>query len=222
MTDHVRDSYDAMAEQYTAVAVGDIDRDTVAHEWLGEFAQLAALGDGPVADLGCGPGYVTNHLSELGLSALGYDISPALVAEAQRAFPDVEFQLGDLTALDVANSSLAGVVSRYSLIHAPPTQLAGTFAEWSRVLELGAPALLSFFAASSAERHGTPFDHKVVTAYELFPATIVSELESAGFEDIRVGVRGPLVGERLLDHATILARSATQVIGPVDACCHRH
>ena len=140
--------------------------------------------------------------------ALGYDISPALVAEAQRAFPDLKFQVGDLTALDVADSSLAGVVSRYSLVHAPPTQLSSTFGEWSRVLEPGAPALVSFFAANSAGRHGSPFDHKVVTAYELFPATIVSELQNAGFDGIKVGTRSPLDGERPLDHGTILARLA--------------
>jgi SAM-dependent methyltransferase len=206
MTDDVRDSYDSMAELYTAAALGDIDRDIPDRAWLAEFAQLAALCAGPVADLGCGPGYVTNHLSELGLATLGYDLSPALIFEAQRAFPGLKFEVGDLTALDIASYSLAGIVARYSLIHMPPIQLASAFTEFARLLKPSAPVLVSFFAANSAERHGSPFDHAVVTAFELFPATIASELENAGFTDIKVGIRGPLRGERQLDHATILAR----------------
>ena len=205
MTEDVRASYDSMAELYTAVNRGDIDRDTPDREWLAEFAQLAALGNGAVADLGCGPGYVTNHLSELGLTVLGYDLSPALIAEAKRAFPAMKFEVGDLTALDIPSASLAGIVSRYSLIHMPPMQLASAFAEFARLLKHGAPVLVSFFAANSAERHGAPFDHAVVTAYELFPATIAGELENAGFTAIKVGIRGPLRNERPLDHATILA-----------------
>jgi SAM-dependent methyltransferase len=206
MIDNVRDSYNSIAELYTAVARGDIDRDIPDREWLAEFAQLATLVDGVVADLGCGPGYVTNHLAELGLSIIGYDLSPALIAEARRAFPEIQFQVGDLTALAIANSSLAGIVARYSLIHMPPDQLPHAFAEFSRLLQPGAPVLISFFAANSVERHGLPFDHAVVTAYELFPATIGDQLQDAGFADIRIGTRDPVQGERALDHGTILAR----------------
>jgi SAM-dependent methyltransferase len=204
----VGDAYDSMASLYTAVAGGDIDRDIPDREWLAEFADVAALGEGAVADLGCGPGFVTNHLSELGLTAVGYDISAALIAGAQRAFPHIQFQVADLTALDVASGSLAGIVSRYSIIHMPPDQLQNAFAEFSRLLKPGAPVLVSFFAASSADRHGSPFDHAVVTAYELFPAALAQELSGVGFDRIEVGLRGPLPGERPLDHGTILARRA--------------
>jgi SAM-dependent methyltransferase len=206
MINDVRDSYNSKAELYTAVARGDIDRDIPDREWLAEFAQLAGPGNGEVADLGCGPGYVTNHLSELGLTVVGYDLSPALIAEAQRAFPDLKFQVGDLMALDIPSGSIAGIVARYSLIHLSPNQLAHAFAEFARLLQPGAPILVSFFAANSAERHGSAFDHAVVTAYELFPGTVATELQDAGFFDVKIGTRGPVQGERLLDHGTILAR----------------
>ncbi len=58
MTDDVRDSYDAMAERYAALFLGDLDRDTKAQDWLFSFASLAANRRGVVADLGCGPGRV--------------------------------------------------------------------------------------------------------------------------------------------------------------------
>ncbi len=211
MNDLVRDAYDAMAERYAAVALGDLDRDTPDRAWLAEFARLAALGEGVVADFGCGPGYVTKYLSELGLMTLGFDISPALIAEAQRAFPDLDLQVGDLTALDVADSSLAGVVSRYSVMrrlsNSPKPSMSGS------VFSNREPRPSCRSSLRTRPRHGSPFDHKVVTAYELCPATIVSELGSAGFDSIEVGTRRPLDGERPLDHGTILARRARRRIG---------
>lgn len=206
MTDDVRDAYDAKAELYANFALGDLDRVPTDRDWLASFAALAGLRDGAVADLGCGPGYIVNHLTELGLAAFGYDISPALIAEARRRFPDLDFQVGDFGELEVASSSLAGIVSRYSLIHTLPVELGSIFREWFRVLAPEAPLLVSFFAASSAETHGLPFDHAITTAYALFPATIAAALQDAGFVGCEVAIRPPLEGERALDHATILAR----------------
>lgn len=72
MTDEVRDSYDAMAERYAELFLTDLDRDVNGSDWLAAFAKLAANQKGQVADLGCGPGHVANHLSELGLTVSGY------------------------------------------------------------------------------------------------------------------------------------------------------
>jgi SAM-dependent methyltransferase len=206
MIDMVRNAYDAMAEQYAAFALGDLDRVPTDRDWLAAFAELASCRSGTVADLGCGPGHVVNHLTELGLAAIGYDLSPGLVAEARRAFPDLQFHVGDLAALDVPDSSCGGIVARYSLIHAPPTRLDGVFQEWRRALEPGAPVLVSFFASASAEAHGSPFDHAVATAYEFFPATIAKQLHDAGFAGVEVDTRNPLDGERPLEHGTVLAQ----------------
>lgn len=208
VTDHVRDAYDGMAERYARLALDDLDRPTPDRNWLAAFVELAASCEGVVADLGCGPGHVVNHLTALGLAAIGYDISPGQIAEAQRAFPDLRFEVGDLTTLDIGECALGGIVARYSLIHMLPTRLSAIFAGWRRMLEAGAPVLVSFFAASSADAHGSPFDHAVATAFELFPATIAGQLEDAGFGDIEIGTRRPLPGERALDHGTILARTA--------------
>jgi len=205
MSNEVRAAYDTMAKRYAALD-HRIDRIPTDREWLDAFAEMARDRRGPVADLGCGTGHVVQHLSELGLAACGYDISRAQIAEAQRGFPDAQFAVGDLASLDVADESLGGVVSRYSLIHVVPSRLARIFDDWHRVLEPGAPVLIQHFAAASAPRHGTPFDHAVVTAYELYPATIEEQLDHAGFGDIKVGRRAPLASERQLDHATLLGR----------------
>lgn len=206
MIEEVRDGYDERAEEYTAHAIGEFERVRSDRASLAAFAELAASHHGDAADLGCGPGYITQHLSEHGLSVVGYDISPALIDEARRAYSELQFHVGDFTALEAHDGSFGGIVSRYSLIHTVPSRLASVFAEWQRVLEPGAPLLLSFFASPSADRHGTPFDHAIVTAYELFPPTIELQLRDAGFTDMDVGIRSPLPGARPLDHGTILAR----------------
>lgn len=205
--DAVRAAYDALAPLYASLFLRDLDGDTDALAWLADFANLAAHRTGSVADLGCGPGHVVDHLAGLGLSVIGLDLSPGQIAEARKAFPLSTFQVGDLTALALADSSLGGIVSRYSLIHLPPDRLGAVFEEWLRVLEPAAPVLVSFFGSTSAEAHGTPFDHRVATAYELFPATVAHQMGVAGFRDLRIGTRPPPVGGRPLDQATILATS---------------
>lgn len=206
MTDEVRDSYDDMAKLYAELFLSGLDGDSNARDWLATFAKLAATRHGGVADLGCGPGHVVDHLTGLGLVVVGYDLSPGQIAEARNAFPDLEFRVGDLAALDVADSSLGGIVSRYSLIHLPPSRLGAVFEEWIRVLEPGAPAYVSFFGSVTPDAHGTPFDHKVVTAYELFPATIAQQMQEAGFIDVEIGVLPPPEGGRPFDQGTVLAQ----------------
>ncbi|MEM7271520.1 MAG: class I SAM-dependent methyltransferase [Actinomycetota bacterium] len=212
MSTEVRAAYDAMAERYAALFLTDLDQDDNARAWLASFAALAAGRRGPVADLGCGPGHVVDHLSGLGLDVVGYDLSPGQVAQARLAFPAERFDVCDLTAIDRPDRSLGGIVSRYSIIHLDPSTIAGTFGEWYRVLERGAPVLVSFFGSLTADAHGTPFDHKVVTAHELFPAEIARLLTTVGFGDVEVGVLpAPDDALRPFDQATIMAR----VPGPI-------
>ena len=70
----------------------------------------------------------------------------------------------------------------------------------------GAPLLLSFFASLEPDHHGTPFDHKVTTAYELFPATVGRLVADAGFTEVRVDAAPPAEGGRPLEKGVVLAR----------------
>jgi SAM-dependent methyltransferase len=102
------------------------------------FAELVLAGDaGPVADLGCGPGYLTAHLRALGLDAFGLDLSPVMVELARREHPGIRFQVGSMDALDLADGTVGGILSWYSIIHAPAAEVPGYFAEFGRVLTAG-------------------------------------------------------------------------------------
>ncbi len=206
MTHPVREAYDTNAELYASLFLHELDRDTQSTRWLTTFAAIAADSRGEIVDLGCGPGSAVHFLSQQGLTATGIDLSPGQVAQARHAFPDLAFEIGDLTALRFDDASLGGIVSRYSLIHLPPSDLARVFVEWFRALEPGAPVFIAFFGSRSVEAHGTPFDHKVVTAYELSPAVLTDQLEAAGFADVEQEAVAIPEGGRPYDHATILAR----------------
>ena len=76
-------AYDAVAADYAERFSAELAGKPLDRALLASFAELVqASGGGPVADIGCGPGHVTAHLHELGLTAFGVDLSPQMVALA--------------------------------------------------------------------------------------------------------------------------------------------
>jgi SAM-dependent methyltransferase len=205
VTDAVRAGYDRVAKQYAELFLGDLEDQPFVRKRLTAFANQVAPG-GLVADLGCGPGHVSNFLTGLGLTTVGYDLSPATIDEARQAFPELDFHVGDLTALGVADHAFAGIIARYSIIHMDPGRLGDAFGEWMRVLTPGAPVYVSFFSALTPEGHGEAFDHAAVTAYGLFPDDVVAEMRAAGFEHFDVAILPPPGGGRPFEQAKVLAR----------------
>jgi SAM-dependent methyltransferase len=140
-----RAGYDAVAADYAEWVSDHLAAKPLDRALLATFAELVhADGARPVGDFGCGSGRVTAHLRCLGLSAFGVDLSPAMVAVAQRAYPDLRFDEGSLTAVNAADGALGGIVAWYSIIHTPPEELPVVFAEFHRVLAPGGHLLLAF------------------------------------------------------------------------------
>src|SRR5699024_12384051 len=66
--DETRGSYDSEASGYRDEVQGILDRLPHLRAHLRLFAALIdRTADGPVADIGCGPGYATGFLGDLGL-----------------------------------------------------------------------------------------------------------------------------------------------------------
>ncbi|NUP27570.1 MAG: class I SAM-dependent methyltransferase, partial [Nocardia sp.] len=103
---------------------------------LTAFAE--SVGDGGlVADIGCGPGRIAGFLATQRTRVHGIDLSPEMVAVARKRFPEIDFDVGSMTALDIADGTRAGLVAWYSLIHIPPPERGGVLAEFRRVLRPG-------------------------------------------------------------------------------------
>src|SRR5690242_19755716 len=107
-----RSSYDTDAVGYADQVRGLLDEMPYLRASLTLFAGLVeSAGGGPVADVGCGPGYVTGYLHEAGADAFGIDLSPEMIALARRDFPDLRFEVGTMTDLDLEDDSVAGIVA---------------------------------------------------------------------------------------------------------------
>ncbi|MFJ5301484.1 methyltransferase domain-containing protein [Streptomyces sp. NPDC088350] len=192
-----RSSYDAIAPAYSAEHPDGLGDGPLESALLNAFAELVrtASGTAPVADVGSGPGYVTARLNALGLPAFGIDISPHMVALAREAHPRLRFQVGSMTALDIPDETLGGVLALYSTIHIPDDRLPGVFAEFLRVLRPGGHVLLAFQASDGehihmTERYGLDIS---LDYYFRTPGEVAGFLTEAGLTldaQVRVEPRG--------------------------------
>ncbi|MFI6686507.1 class I SAM-dependent methyltransferase [Streptomyces sp. NPDC050485] len=131
----VRESYDTVAADYAELVKNPAELDPLSRAMLAAFAEAVRAADrGPVADLGCGPGKVTAYLAELGVPAFGIDLSPKMIAVAQQAYPSLSFTVGSMTALEIRDNELGGILAYYSTHHTPPELLPVVFAEFHRTL----------------------------------------------------------------------------------------
>ncbi|WP_031055801.1 class I SAM-dependent DNA methyltransferase [Streptomyces ochraceiscleroticus] len=188
------DAYDAMAVLYAELARNSLDALPLDRAVLAAFADLARTSAGHVAELGCGPGYLTAHLRDLGLDVFGVDLSPVMIDLAREAYPDLRFEVGSMDALDLPDGKLNGIVSWYSVIHAPPQDVPSYLAEFRRVLAPGGHLLLGFF--ESEGEPVTAFDHKVTTAYRWPIDELAGLAGEAGFIEVGRMLREPGEDER--------------------------
>jgi ubiquinone/menaquinone biosynthesis C-methylase UbiE len=182
MTD--QQPYDEVAERYAEKFSDSLSSYPLEIGLLSSFAMLVKETGGPVADLGCGPGHVTAHLNSLGLDAFGVDVSSGMLAQARARHPELRFELGSMAALDIADASLGGILSRYSIIHTVPEDVPAILAEFHRVLAPGGHALISFPGSEDASLPTASYDHTVFTAYRWWPDHFSALLHKAGLEEV--------------------------------------
>jgi SAM-dependent methyltransferase len=189
------DAYDGIAVLYEEHVRDSLDALPLDRAVLAAFADsVRARGAGPVAELGCGPGYLTAHLRDLGVDVFGVDLSPVMVRLARTAYPGLRFELASMDALDLSDGELGGVVSWYSLIHLPPREVPAYLAEFHRITAPGGHLLLGFFESEGGP--AAPFDHKVVTAYRWPIDRLAGLAHAAGFTEVGRMLREPQEGER--------------------------
>jgi SAM-dependent methyltransferase len=181
--------YGAVAGAYAERFGGELEHKPFDRALLDE---IAAAADGPVLDLGCGPGHVARYLHDRGAMVTGIDLAPGMIAEARRLNPHMKFLVADVRELPVPDSSAAAVVALYCLIHLPADQLVVAFTEIRRVLGEGGRVLASFHRGRGV-RHVSEFLGSTVSLdfhfYE--PEDIETATQDAGLTIERIENRRP-------------------------------
>lgn len=207
--DTTRSSYDAIAKEYAEAFPAGLDTSPVDLALIAAFAELVKAGaPAPVADLGCGPGHVAAHLNGLGVPVFGVDVSPRMVTVAREAYPDLRFHVGSMTALDLPDGTLGGIMALYSVTHVPDDHLPAAFAEFHRTLVPGGHVLLGFqFDEGGGHLHLTErFGREIDLHYHWHaPGTVSARLGEAGLEPVATTVRAPAADEKR-PRAFLLAR----------------
>ncbi len=99
-------------------------------------------------EVACGPGLIARAMAPRVGSVLGLDLTPAMIEKARAdataaGVENVSFEVGDATALDLADDSLDGAITRFSLHHIPgPIRV---LEEMRRVVKPGGYVVVSDF-----------------------------------------------------------------------------
>jgi ubiquinone/menaquinone biosynthesis C-methylase UbiE len=184
-------SYDLVADEYVRRIFEELQHKPLDRQLLDRFA-ASVREVGPVCDMGCGPGHVARYLHEQGVQVCGVDLSPAMVEQARRLTPAVEFLHGDMSALDAADESWAGIAAFYSIIHIPRGDLPQALAELHRVLQPGGRLLVAFHIGDETVHLDEWWGHKVCVDFFFFRSDEMTQyLRDAGFEIEEIVERDP-------------------------------
>lgn len=175
-----RHAYDTIAAAYVDAVRDEMDAQPFDRAMLAVFAETVR---GPVIDVGCGHGRITGYLHERGAEISGVDLAPEMIAIARRTHPDLKFEVGSMTEIDLPQAALGGIVAWYSLFYVPPAQHRDVLDKFFRALAPGGQLLLAFHAGEDdVVHHKQMGGHEVdLTSYRLDPDKLGERLTDAGF-----------------------------------------
>ncbi|HEX2554515.1 MAG TPA: class I SAM-dependent methyltransferase [Microvirga sp.] len=122
----------------------DRDRTKTLFEraWLDRFLTLVPQG-GSMLDIGCGSGEpIARYVVGSGRRVTGVDSAPTLLALARERFPDEEWILADMRALDL-DRRFDGVIAFDSFFHLAHDDQRRMFPRFARHAAPGAPLLFT-------------------------------------------------------------------------------
>ena len=147
--------------------------------WLDQFLAHVAPG-GTLLDLGCGSGRpVAAYLVERGYRVTGLDSSPSLIGLCRERFPNEEWLVGDMRALELGRR-FDGILAWYSFFHLHFDDQRAMFPRFAAHARPGAPLVFT-----SGPEHGEAIGEW--QGEPLYHASLAQEeyrglLEENGFE----------------------------------------
>lgn len=188
---NLQNSYTRVAEEYVTRIFNELEHKPLDRQLLDRFVeQVRPLG--LACDLGCGPGHVARYLHSQGLPVCGVDLSPGMIEQARRLNPEIQFNTGNMMALDVEAEVWGGIAAFYSIIHIPREEIVASLREFKRILRPDGTLLLAFHIGQAALHVEDLWDQPVNLDFTFFqPVEMAGYLEAAGFEVEAVIERDP-------------------------------
>jgi SAM-dependent methyltransferase len=201
-------SYDSAAKAYAERLFNELDAKPLDRHLLNRFAE-SMKGRGLVGDMGCGPGHVAKYLHLHGVEVCGIDISLEMIRIAKGMSPEIDFKVGDMLSLDIADGSFAGIVAFYSIVHFDSSELATALSECRRVIKDGGLILLAFHIGDEVIHLDDLFDRPVDLDFRFHQtANVTNALKSHRFTVIESTEREPYEGaEHPSRRSYLLARA---------------
>lgn len=198
--DVVRESYDRVADNYVDMVATTGLGDVRAHPWLRAAMDVfadAVAGLGPVLDVGCGPGTVTAYLADRGVDVSGVDLSPRMIEHARRLYPLCSFDVASSTELELADSSLGGVLGWWSLFNLPRDVLPQVLSSFARALVPDGQLIVATHVGDGDVARSEAYGGVAVewTTYQWRPEQLTELVEQAGLRqvaELRLPAEGPI------------------------------
>jgi trans-aconitate methyltransferase len=134
-------------------------------------------------------------LAAAGADAKGLDISPAMIDEARRRHPGVDYQIGDLRRLmrPTTHDGWGAVLAWYSLIHLAESELPAAIVSLARPLRANGWLVLALHAGAEVRTVTDWLGHDIDLDFVLHDTTaVIATVERAGLVDVEWYQRGPI------------------------------
>ena len=199
--DTTRAVYDRQAQVFDARR----GRDLFEEGWLRRFADLLPKG-ARVLDLGCGTGEpIAAWLIQQGFRVTGTDFSAQMLALAQKRWPEGDWRLADMRALDL-EGQFDGILGWNSFFHLTPQEQRACLPRLAHSLRPNGALMLTVGTSEGAVT-GTVGDEQVYHA-SLSPAEYATLLEAHGLH-----LRAYVAEDKTCNgHSVLLARRGPDMV----------
>lgn len=146
----VRHAYEAIASEYETRFADELEANDFDRAFLDAAIDAIPRAD-IVLDVGCGPARVGKRILAAGGSAVGIDLTPAMLAAARRQVPLLPLAGGDVLALPLRSDIAGAAVAWYALHNLPRSLVPLALAELRRVVRPGGVVVIATHAGSGED-----------------------------------------------------------------------